>query len=119
MRRSLGQLAFAAFVGIVAADPGMAQPDRNSANYIVPGCRAVKDTYEVGICHGTLEGIRFMGTPPLGKLFCPPENVVLGQLVRVVVNYIDARPQRMHESFKALAGEALLAAWPCKASPAR
>jgi hypothetical protein len=70
----------------------MAQPDRYSANYMMPGCHTVKDTYELGLCHGTLEGIRFMGTPALGKLFCPPEKVVLGQLIRVVVNYIEARP---------------------------
>jgi hypothetical protein len=36
------------------------------------------------------------------------------QLVRVVVAYIDARPERMHESFAVVALEALQAAWPCK-----
>ena len=36
------------------------------------------------------------------------------QTVRVVVQYIDSRPERMHEDFKKLALEAMKAAWPCK-----
>jgi Rap1a immunity proteins len=36
------------------------------------------------------------------------------QSVAVVVKYIEARPQRMHEPFGKLALEALTAAWPCK-----
>jgi hypothetical protein len=43
-----------------------------------------------------------------------PDGVATGQMVRVVVSYIDARPARMHEPFKGLALEALRAAWPCK-----
>src|SRR4029453_4871755 len=30
------------------------------------------------------------------------------------VQYIDARPARMHEDFRILAAEAMRAAWPCK-----
>ena len=36
------------------------------------------------------------------------------QAIAVVVKYIEARPERMHEDFRALALEALTAAWPCK-----
>jgi len=36
------------------------------------------------------------------------------QSVAVVVKYIEARPERMHELFGVLALEALTAAWPCK-----
>jgi Rap1a immunity proteins len=32
----------------------------------------------------------------------------------VVIKYIEARPERMHEQFGKLALEALTAAWPCK-----
>jgi hypothetical protein len=34
--------------------------------------------------------------------------------VAVVIKYIEARPERMHERFGDLALEALTAAWPCK-----
>jgi Rap1a immunity proteins len=49
-------------------------------------------------------------TPP----FCVPPTATIGQMVRVVVKYIDQRPERLHEQFTVLAYEALKAAWPCK-----
>jgi Rap1a immunity proteins len=36
------------------------------------------------------------------------------QAVAVVIKYIEARPEMMHEQFGDLAFEALTAAWPCK-----
>jgi hypothetical protein len=38
----------------------------------------------------------------------------LEQKIRVVVAYIEARPNRMHENFNFLAIEALRDAWPCR-----
>jgi hypothetical protein len=43
-----------------------------------------------------------------------PNEVTLGQMVRVVVAYIDARPAQLHEDFVQLALEALRTAWPCR-----
>ena len=43
-----------------------------------------------------------------------PRGVNYEQSVRVVIRYIEMRPQTMHESFNALALEALRAAWPCR-----
>jgi hypothetical protein len=58
---------------------------------------------------------------PLVNIFvrsCPsdiaPAGEIHGQSIRVVVKYIDDRPERQHEDFMALALEALRAAWPCK-----
>jgi hypothetical protein len=45
---------------------------------------------------------------------CRPREIALGQLVRVVLKYIDIRPERMHEDFRVLAIEAMKTAWPCK-----
>ena len=36
------------------------------------------------------------------------------QVIRVIVAYIDKRPERMHEDFALLTLEALKNAWPCK-----
>jgi hypothetical protein len=33
---------------------------------------------------------------------------------QVIIAYIEARPQRMHEDFRVLAVEAMQKAWPCK-----
>jgi hypothetical protein len=43
-----------------------------------------------------------------------PDGVTVGQEARVVVAYIDARPERMHQRFDYFALEALRTAWPCK-----
>jgi hypothetical protein len=43
-----------------------------------------------------------------------PDGVIVGQAIQVVVTYIEARPKRMHEDFRALALEALFDAWACK-----
>jgi Rap1a immunity proteins len=49
-----------------------------------------------------------------GRDFCQPKGVTRGQARAVVIKYIEARPQRMHEDFGMLAVEALKAAWPCQ-----
>jgi hypothetical protein len=127
----------------VTAAPG-AEVNINSANYMLPNCRDFVNNKSPsgnltgqGACAGTIDTLVFMGTilkislEPDGWLaesvrrglaedirqsMCLdiPRGVTGGQLIRVVIAYIDARPARMHEPFKGLALEALLKAWPCK-----
>jgi hypothetical protein len=47
---------------------------------------------------------------------CTPRGAPLSQAIHTVVQYIDAHPGRLNESFAVLAAEALRAAWPCKKS---
>ena len=44
---------------------------------------------------------------------CAPEDATNSQLMRVVLGYIEMRPQRMNEEFMKLVFEALRSAWPC------
>jgi Ssp1 endopeptidase immunity protein Rap1a len=100
---------------------------QNSANYIMGGCRSKLRHYEGvvnpgdhrwimigGECTGMVEALvwaaRAFEEP---HKFCPPDDVVAEQVVRVVVAYVDAVPQRAHEHFLVLALEALRKAWPC------
>jgi hypothetical protein len=65
-------------------------------------------------CAGKVDGLFYVGRmlpPEYGS--CAPEGVNNKQMVRVVVAYIERRPQRMHENFNRLALEALHEAWPC------
>jgi hypothetical protein len=66
-----------------------------------------------GLCAGFVYG--FGQAMAAGEHICPPKGVTTGQSVAVVVKYIEARPERMHESFGKLVLEALIVAWPCKA----
>jgi hypothetical protein len=105
----------------IAADP-------DSANSRMPGCRELAeameraarnsnnpyrsgDDFNQGLCGGTIQTLmfvaRFIGV-------CRPHEATLPQAIRVIIQYIDAQPERMHEDFNVLAIEALHNAWPCQ-----
>jgi Rap1a immunity proteins len=94
--------------------------DLNSANYFLPGCKGflnrekkllADEALMQGLCAGFVDGLVFGAA---GKDICPPKGATRGQARAVVIKYIEARPERMHERFDVLAYEALIAAWPCK-----
>jgi Rap1a immunity proteins len=115
-----------------------AAEDTNSANYMLPACKAfldgrgTSDIFVQGMCAGMIKAIAFLaGNTDIGftalsgegqvralkqRWRCAdiPDGVTVGQEVRVVISYIEARPKRMHEPFHSLALEALLDAWPCR-----
>jgi hypothetical protein len=96
--------------------------DINSANYLLPACRdflrqggkITPFILDQGICVGMIEGLAYVShLLPLFLSSCPENAVTTGQKVRVVIAYIERHPQRMHEDFRRLAGEAMHEAWPC------
>ncbi len=66
-----------------------------------------------GLCSGTVRTLLSVDVIET----CVPSRSTQGQAVRVVMRYIEARPERQHESFVLLALEAFRAAWPCPAPP--
>ena len=111
MFRCLSVSAVILIAGLVMVSEAFAEAaKRYSANSIVSGCRFFDgpttsqnprfDPYGQGYCVGLLEGLDYEGVK------CRPSEVTLGQLVRVVLTYIDSRPERMHEDFRVLAIEA-------------
>jgi len=93
--------------------PASARPqvDAGSADWVMRGCRtylAGKTLgFEEGVCAGMVRGVLVLAP----EVCSPP--VTMGQAVRVVAAYIEARPARHHESFTVLTLEALRSAWPC------
>jgi hypothetical protein len=87
---------------------------RHSANHWMPGCRGFLDDknnfglVDQGRCSGALQGVVFSD-----PRVCAPPNSTIGQNIRIVIQYIDNRPARQHESFLQLATEALREVWPC------
>ena len=83
--------------------------DLNSANYILPECKGFLNrevsswTWRQGHCAGFIEGLVYGRG---GRDTCPPKEVTNGQVMAVVIKYIEARPERMHELFGMLAIEA-------------
>ena len=109
-------LAFA--FGLTASSGLMAQaaPDATTANWVIDGCRnylteSDAGMFTQGVCAGRVNGLVWA----LDAVdFCTPSEANNKQIVRVVVRYIEQRPQRMHENFLSLTVEALKEAWPCR-----
>jgi hypothetical protein len=103
---------------LLSGSAAYAEEDQNSANWVMPGCRAFaapspplrkRDISVGGVCTGAVWAVRYLDTA-----VCSPLQATADQAVRVVAAYIDARPARLHENFYLLAQEALRAAWPCR-----
>jgi hypothetical protein len=124
MMRLLSLIAVAA-AALLNCRLAVAEPDQTSASYWMPACRDAASSnfysdnsgepetvhvFKMGFCAGVINGVIYM------KKFigvCQPDGISAQETTRVVVAYIDKRPERMNENFKVLAVEALQAAWPC------
>ena len=106
-------MVVAALLAVTPAE-GASEFD-DSANHLLsycvfPGQAPPHNDYaQMSFCWGLVFGMAI-------ELRCAPPDVTLGQEVRVVVQYITARPERMHEPFVILADEAIRTAW-CKQPP--
>jgi hypothetical protein len=86
----------------------------NSANFMMPACRSARPDVSQGmqgICLGMVTAIA-----TIAPGVCRPLGATNDEAMRVVVQYIDSRPGRLHEPFIELAAEALKQAWPCTAN---
>jgi hypothetical protein len=97
--------------------PARAQVDEHSANYWLPFCQAALDirgSYSPASVPVQARCLRIIAGLLYANLnICVPRDALSGQAIRLVVAYIQARPERMQEDFMDLANEALLQAWPC------
>ena len=114
MRQHLSRIGFIV-LGVLGAYPAFAQKDIYSADYLMPGCRAflradTGNTHLRGYCVDLVMGVARDAYAPR---ICLPREVTDEQIVRVVVQYIDSQPARLHEDFVVLAIEALRKTWPC------
>jgi hypothetical protein len=109
----------------LAISEASGEGDVYSANYILPGCNAwhasvsasripiyIKDSRKE-YCVTAVYGFTAMISDNW-RCADIPRGVSIDQIVRVVIQYIDARPNRMHEPFRTLAFEALRNSWPCR-----
>ena len=111
-------------VGLLFSAQGVAgQPATNTnADAWFSGCKAFADgqsrtseIYALGsFCSGVVHGLAGVSKllPPEWQS-CVPANSTAQQLAQVVVRYVEARPQRMHEDLRLLALDAFRDAWPC------
>ena len=121
------RLGIVAMVSCLTADVALADKlpgkDIESAYAVMLGCRGflaaeasnsaaaaatMGDAIDYGFCTGRVAAVFHL----VGRK-CAPPAVSLEQTVRIVVQYIDSQPNRLHEPFDDLAAEAFIKAWPC------
>ena len=81
----------------------------SKAHAVVRGCASQFGEYLRGYCTGTVWAVL-----ELAPLICPPHGVTRGHAVRIVAEYIESRPHRMHDHFVDVVIAALQTAWPCR-----
>jgi len=60
---------------------------------------------------GAVDGMLYIDTR---QLFCVPQKVTTSQLKKILVNYLNANPERLHENYVPLILSAMREAFPCK-----
>ena len=86
-----------------------------TAKAFLHGCKdfvAGRSTFFGGRCAGAVDILNAFNAER--KAFCPPAATNNLQRVRIIVAFIEARPDRANEDFSVLANEAMAQAWPCK-----
>ena len=115
-----------AFLIAAWATNSPAAEDGASAEFIMKGCTrylAHLDTgqslgewpFIAGMCLGTVRTILdTRDVLPEEARMCPPQRgVTYDHAVRVIVTWINDRPERIQEKFIKLSAEAMRAEWPC------
>lgn len=94
----------------------------DTGNHFLPDCKAIQNvnepaTFGQGMCLGTISALRdvqrFIVYNNGALRFCIPVSVTDGQLVRVVIRYLEYNPAQLHHNFTDLAVSAISAAYPC------
>ena len=90
-------------LAILAADPATRPTDFDYQ-------KAVDSNYCLGYIQGFKEANALTPIPN----FCVPDAVTLGQLIKVVVKYMDEHPEELHLLSGLVVREALQKAFPCR-----
>ena len=93
-----------------------------AAMKLVEGEGEISDNFKSGVCFGVIRGFRDMndiykaGLTDKHALFCPPQKVITGQLMRIAIKYLEENPSKLHERGDYLLLEAYAEAFPCDRS---
>jgi hypothetical protein len=126
---ALNWISYMAIAGL-AMWLGCAPANAASANEVLAACKlylSVVDRHgavgqsevphlmDAGECLGAVYALLTVShTLPDPLKFCPPVEFEAEQGVRVVVAYIEKKPDRGREDFTTIALEALRSKWPCR-----
>lgn len=132
MARCLYLLILLAVVVVPCSGTAQTQSSHTTGTELLTKCKRALDTqtpgwipFEAGWCMGYVEGVisgwNGRATASSGSfeefqklsIGCFPQNVTMGQLVRVIVQYLETNPATLHFRAEALVRRALLTAFQC------
>jgi hypothetical protein len=95
--------------------------DAGSGAWIFPGCQAAAndstaDQAKQAVCIGATKTFAYFASSlqPAAGRSCPPGGMTVQQELKVVAQWMEQHPERLHEAFEALLAAAFQEAWPCK-----
>jgi hypothetical protein len=102
---------------------GQAQASFQSGSMLLENCEThINKTSPTRshACFGYIEGIAdvhttFSSWKEIDKRWCTPDKINSKQLVRIVVKYLQERPEALHHAAGSLVANALNDAFPCEA----
>lgn len=74
------------------------------------------EKHKLSYCSGLIKGVLLQGLQQEkeNKSFCPPDNVSIEQVIRVVTKDLNNNPERLHESDIVLVWLSLKKGFPCE-----
>ena len=110
-----------ALIAILAAGPALAQ----SGEELLPACRKAahgdidldEPVFDLGVCTGIVSATLGFGRSSLVDQryrVCPPEGATTVKALWIVVDFLERRPDLLHQDLRVSALAALTTAWPCK-----
>lgn len=111
---ALAAITMSPVVAVTFCAPAAAR----SGNDLIGACHGVfendkpsaREALNQGVCMGTVFTLMQLAE---AISVCPPPSSTNYQGVRVVLKFIDDKPERLNDEFVALAIDALRKAWPC------
>lgn len=82
---------------------------------MAPNCRQeAKDSFAKGVCFGAVMAIfNLANLYQADAKFCPPPKADVGTAIKLVLTYLEARPDMQDAPFEALALIVMHLTWPC------
>ena len=88
-----------------------------TGNDLQPYCADQDDTFMFAQCLAYIRGVDdgyLIGLSKQVKLYCIPDNVTLGQTVKVVSKHLENHPEELHDLAVTQVYKALMRAFPCE-----
>ena len=114
----MGKWLLVAVLAVVPYGPVVAQDAYvyTFGNNLLTDCRNKTSGFDVGVCKGYIIAIADVlnNNTVSGHRACLPENVTKGQVIDIVVPWLEAHPQHRHFTANSLVALALSEAFPCR-----